>query len=235
MITGTGTGPMRPCPHFCEQQRRAAEHRHAAERHDERRHPQLGDRHALDQPAGETDGEGRHQRQLPAITHRFRAGADAEAVGEPALGHGRRRQAREGQQRPDRKVDSRRQDDERHAHRQQAVDRDLSHDVEQIYPAEELRLGDGEPRHQHEQKDERRKTREHPDHIDRVPRSRHRPCLALYLGHCVPMQSNVGATPCGRPSIVRRPEGGHAGPPLQCARHHAAFRPRSVIIAISVS
>jgi len=31
------------------------------------------------------------------------------------------------------------------------------------------------------------------------------------------MKTAVGATPCGRPSIVRRPEGDHVGSPLQMA------------------
>ena len=48
------------------------------------------------------------------------------------------------------------QDDEGHADREQPVDRDLAHDVEQVERREEARLDDGEHRHQHEQEDQRR-------------------------------------------------------------------------------
>ena len=71
MITGTGTGPILPWPHQTkfgieaadrsaagEQQRRAAKHRHAAERHDEGRHLEPGDREALERSRREADSDG---------------------------------------------------------------------------------------------------------------------------------------------------------------------------------
>ena len=85
-------------------------------------------------------------RERPAIAERVLAGADGEAVGEPALVDRRRDEAGESEQRTDRKIDAGGQDDEGHADREQADDRHLAHHVEQIERAQEARLTDGEDR-----------------------------------------------------------------------------------------
>ena len=82
-MTGTGTGPdlalappgerrLEAADRAAggEQQRRAAKDRHAAERHDEGRHLQPGDREALQTAAGEADRDRRERRQRPAVAER---------------------------------------------------------------------------------------------------------------------------------------------------------------------
>ena len=111
-------------------------------------------------------GAGGEQRQRPAPAVRLGLGADGEAALEAALGdHGG---AEPGQRhdRADREVDAAGQDDEGHADRQQAVDRDLAHDVEQVERLQEARIEDGEHRHQHEQEDQRRKLGEKAEQVD---------------------------------------------------------------------
>ena len=144
-MTGTGTWPMlalAPPDEVRveaadraaggEEQRRAAEDRHAAERHHEGRHLEPGDGEALQEAAGQPDGDRRERRELPAIAERVLALADGEAVGDAALGDGGGDQPGEGEQRADREVDAGGEDDEGHADREQAVDRHLAHDVEQV-------------------------------------------------------------------------------------------------------
>ena len=74
----------------------------------------------------------RRARRDTSHSRRVLPVADGEAVRQAALGDRGRDQAGEGEQRADRKVDAGGQDDEGHADREQAGDRDLPHDVEEV-------------------------------------------------------------------------------------------------------
>src|SRR5262249_28060731 len=119
----------------------APERRHAAERDDERWHLESGYGHALQETAEESDSDSRDDRESPAVAEGVLALADAEPVGEAALGDRRRDKPGEGDERADGKVDAGCKDDERHADCQQSVNRHLAEHVEEVERREERRLG----------------------------------------------------------------------------------------------
>ena len=150
-MTGTGTGPIFALPPpgerrlearyraaGGEQKRGAAESRHAAERHHERRNFKPGDGEPLQPAAGESDRDRRERGGEPAIADA--ALADGEAILHAALGDGGGDEAGEGEQRADREIDAGGQDDEGHADREQAGDRHLPHHVEEVDLRQKARL-----------------------------------------------------------------------------------------------
>ena len=132
-MTGTGTGPIMPLPHQTivgskpvigpPSENNSVSPRKtesAAERDDEGRHLQPGDAEPLQQAAEHADRDRRqHARQT---SHSRRPlPPRATAVAERALRHRRGDHAGERQHRADREVDAGREDDERHAERDEPV------------------------------------------------------------------------------------------------------------------
>ena len=110
----------------------------------ERRDFQAGDGKALDGTGGRA-GDNRHQHgERPAIAEAGRIGADGKAVLQAALGDRGRGQAGERDQGAYREVDAGGEDHEGHAERQETVDRDLPHNVDEVEREKEARLQPGE-------------------------------------------------------------------------------------------
>ena len=185
MITGTGTGPILPWPHQVKDGSKPeigppAANSSAAPRKADMP-PSVTTKGGTlsrviampcSQPHSDPDRDRRERRGDPAVADA--ALSDGEAVLEPALGDGRRDQPGEGDQRADRQVDAGGQDHEGHADRKQPGDRHLPHDVEEVDRGEEPRLDDGEQRHQHDQEDRRRETRDEAEDVEALVLGRFR-------------------------------------------------------------
>ena len=124
-----------------ENQRQAAEDRHAAKRDDKGRNLQAADSQPLQCARHQTDGDGCSDRCEQTITVRFaRARAEQAAT---ALLYGGGDQSCQGQHRAYREINPAGEDDEGHTDRQHAVDGDLPDNIENVARAEERRLQDG--------------------------------------------------------------------------------------------
>jgi hypothetical protein len=170
-----------------QQEGGTAEGRHAAQRDHERGHAQAGDGEALQPARGRADRQRRQQRQEPAVARGLGLGPHREAALQPALGDGGRRQPGQRHHRAHREVDAAGEDDEGHADREQAVDRDLPHDVEEVQRPQEARLEQREGGHQDEQEDQRRQLGQQAERVDPRPAAaiaaragRPRPDLTLH-------------------------------------------------------
>ena len=169
-------------PAGCEQQRCAAERRHAAEGHHEGGHLEPGDRQALEVAAGEADSDCRERGETPAVSDA--ALADGEPVFQAALGDGPGHQPGKGEKRANREIDACGQDDESHADGEQAGDRHLPHHVEEIDRGEEARLDQGEKRHQRDEEQRRGEPGDEAKDVEALPFAGFsNPCFGHHAPH----------------------------------------------------
>ena len=166
------------------------------------------------QPQAVPISAGGEERQGPAPAGGLGRGADGEAALEAALGDDGGTQAGQRHDRAHRQVDAAGEDDEGHADGEQAVDRDLAHDVEQVERLEEARLDDGEHGHQDQEEDQGREPGEEAEQVDlagrRCPASgRHGP-LAAHVRPPVPARIRLRRM---EPGTGHRSSLGDAGVP----------------------
>src|SRR6202042_3562263 len=108
-------------------------------------------------------------------------------------------EASEGEQRADRKIDARGQNDESHADREQAGDRHLPHHVEQVDLRQEARLDDREQQHQRDEEQRRREARDEAEDVYPPILRRFQPRLAHEMS---PLKPLTRATPLSCAVII---------------------------------